>query len=39
MKDLSSWSHGWPDLVVWNNNIGICKFVEVKSQNDRLSDQ
>jgi hypothetical protein len=29
---------GAPDLIVWNYAKRICKFVEVKSANDKLSD-
>ncbi len=39
VKDLKTWSHGWPDLVCWNVKEKWVKFVEVKSQSDRLSEQ
>lgn len=28
---------GFPDLTLWNPDLGICSFVEVKGPNDRLS--
>ena len=36
LSNLKTWSHGWPDLVCWGN--GKVKFVEVKSQTDKLSE-
>lgn len=41
-EDFSSWSSGAPDLLLWqrrSNSVIHVKAVEVKSANDRLSDQ
>ena len=41
-EDFSSWSSGAPDLLLWQrraNSVIHVKAVEVKSANDRLSDQ
>lgn len=48
-KNFSYWSGGFPDLVLWKRDEGFAapssacqarsKLVEVKSQNDRLSDR
>jgi Fanconi-associated nuclease 1 len=41
-EDFSSWSSGAPDLLLWQrraNSAIYVKAVEVKSANDRLSDQ
>ena len=37
-KDLKHWSHGLPDLILWNINTKEVKFSEVKSETDRLSN-
>jgi fanconi-associated nuclease 1 len=37
-RDFGGWSHGMPDLFLWNKDTGEAKFVEVKSETDRLSD-
>jgi len=38
-KDFKTWTHGMPDLILWKEAEGTCKFVEVKSENDSLSEQ
>ena len=35
--DFKNWSHGLPDLFLWNIDTKEAKFVEVKSETDRLS--
>lgn len=37
-KDHRTYRSGAPDLVLWNHRARKCKFVEVKSDNDTLSD-
>lgn len=37
-QDYRNWTHGLPDLFLWNIDTGEAKFVEVKSETDRLSD-
>ena len=37
-KDLRNWSHGLPDLILWNISTKEIKFSEVKSETDRLSN-
>jgi Fanconi-associated nuclease 1 len=37
-RDYRLYSSGAPDLVLWNFDKRSCKFVEVKSENDSLSD-
>ncbi|CAI2380430.1 unnamed protein product [Moneuplotes crassus] len=36
--DWRSWSHGLPDLFLWNIDTKRAKFSEIKSETDRLSD-
>ena len=37
--DFKMWSYGMPDLVLWREDKEAIKFVEVKSENDILSEQ
>lgn len=37
MKNHRHTRSGFPDLTVWNPDLKICNFVEVKGPNDRLS--
>ena len=39
-KDFKQWRSGMPDLILWKEvgGIGKAKFVEVKSENDTLSE-
>eukprot|EP00347_Sterkiella_histriomuscorum_P003951 403362310 len=38
-QDFQNWCYGMPDLVLWREHKGEIKFVEVKSENDTLSEQ
>lgn len=37
IEDLRMYRSGMPDLLIWNIEKQHCKFVEVKSENDRLA--
>ncbi|RKP10812.1 hypothetical protein THASP1DRAFT_21527 [Thamnocephalis sphaerospora] len=37
-QEYTRWSSGVPDLCLWKSSTSECKFVEVKSPNDRLSE-
>lgn len=37
-QDYRTYRSGAPDLILWNMDTRQCKFVEVKSDNDTLSD-
>lgn len=36
--DFKNWSFGMPDCVLWREDKAAIKFVEVKSENDTLSE-
>ena len=38
-QDYKAWSYGMPDLVLWKIKQRKVKFVEVKSEQDVLSEQ
>lgn len=37
-QDFQNWCYGMPDLVLWKEHKALIKFVEVKSENDSLSE-
>ena len=37
-EEYGQWQGGVPDLLVWNFATRECRFVEVKSPNDRLQE-